>query len=131
VVVSMHQDADHLISSLQATNGVLMRDGGVIYNEFDRRAKRLRRGLELLLQAKGHPAVTNGAGAIFHFSFLRTPPRNYRETRAADASLYSDFALALLDEGILVLPDGRWYLSADHSDEDIEATLAAAERALG
>jgi len=31
---------------------------------------------------------------------------------------------------VLVLPDGRWYLSTAHSDQDIDQTLAAAERAL-
>ena len=61
---------------------------------------------------------------------MERPARNYRETLAADKSLYSDFVLALLDEGVLVLPDGRWYLSAAHSDADIETTLAAAERAV-
>jgi glutamate-1-semialdehyde 2,1-aminomutase len=44
--------------------------------------------------------------------------------------MYSDFALALLDEGVMVLPDGRWYLSAAHTDDDIDATIAAARRTL-
>jgi glutamate-1-semialdehyde aminotransferase len=35
----------------------------------------------------------------------------------------------MLDEGILLLPDGRWYLSVAHTDADIDLTLAAAERA--
>jgi glutamate-1-semialdehyde 2,1-aminomutase len=35
----------------------------------------------------------------------------------------------LLDEGVLVLPDGRWYVSTAHSAEDIQQTLAAAGRA--
>ena len=55
-------------------------------------------------------------------------PGSLRDTLAADKSLCSDFVLALLDEGVLALPDGRWYVSAAHSDEDIDATLAAAER---
>jgi glutamate-1-semialdehyde 2,1-aminomutase len=42
---------------------------------------------------------------------------------------YSDFGLALLDEGIVILPDGRWYTSVAHSEADIDGTLAAAERA--
>jgi glutamate-1-semialdehyde 2,1-aminomutase len=62
---------------------------------------------------------------------MERPARNYRGTLAADTAVYSDFALALLDEGVLVLPDGRWYLSVAHSDEDIEATLAAVERVVG
>ena len=44
--------------------------------------------------------------------------------------MYSDFALALLDEGVMVLPDGRWYLSTAHSEEDVDTTIAAVERAL-
>ena len=60
---------------------------------------------------------------------MEKPARNYRETLVADKLLYSDFVLALLDEGVLLLPDGRWYLSTAHSNEDIESTLAAAERA--
>ena len=59
---------------------------------------------------------------------MSRPARNYRETLDADKQLYSDFALALLDEGVLALPDGRWYMSTAHTDEQIAATLAAAAR---
>jgi len=86
--------------------------------------------LEKLLVDRGHEVVTSGCGAIFQLSFMAKPARTYRETMAADKSRYSDFALALLDEGVLTLPDGRWYISFAHSDEDIDATLAAAERSM-
>lgn len=59
---------------------------------------------------------------------MREPARTYRDTLAADAVLYNDFVLALLDEGVFTLPDGRWYLSTAHTNIDIEATLAAAGR---
>jgi glutamate-1-semialdehyde aminotransferase len=36
----------------------------------------------------------------------------------------------LLDQGELILPDGRWYLSIAHTDKDVEETLAAVERVL-
>jgi glutamate-1-semialdehyde aminotransferase len=49
---------------------------------------------------------------------------------AANKALYSDFALGLLNHGVLVLPDGRWYISGAHSEADIDATLAAAANAL-
>ncbi|HLY59625.1 MAG TPA: aspartate aminotransferase family protein [Terriglobia bacterium] len=117
------------LAAAKATLEVLSRDHGAIYEGLSKRGERLRTGLETLLRARGHGIVTAGFGAVFQLSFMEKPARNYRETLAANKSLYSDFALALLDEGILVLPDGRWYLSAAHSDEDIESTLAAAERA--
>ena len=83
-----------------------------------------------MLRGAGLPAVSNGEGPVFHISFSDSPPRTYRDTLRADSALYSDFAVALLDEGVLVLPDGRWYLSTAHSDEDIERTLEAARRTL-
>ncbi len=118
------------LAAVHATLETLSSDGDRRYEELKTRSDRLRSGLETLLRAKGHPVVTSGYGAVFQLSFMEKPARNYRETMAADKSLYSDFALALLDEGILVLPDGRWYVSFAHSDEDIEATLAAARKAV-
>ncbi len=117
------------LSAAKAVLGVLCRNEGAVYVDLWRRGERLRQGLENILRARGFSVVTAGGGPVFHLSFMEKPARNYRETLAADQLLYSDFALALLDEGVLVLPDGRWYLSTAHSEEDIDATLAAAERA--
>ena len=61
---------------------------------------------------------------------MDAPAGEYRDTLKADKQLYQDFSMALLDEGVLTLPDGRWYTSAAHSESDIDATLAAAERAV-
>jgi glutamate-1-semialdehyde 2,1-aminomutase len=44
--------------------------------------------------------------------------------------MYSDFAIGLLDEGVLSLPDGRWYVSTAHTDQDIDRALAAVERVV-
>jgi glutamate-1-semialdehyde aminotransferase len=35
----------------------------------------------------------------------------------------------MLDEGVLLLPDGRWYVSTSHGDRDIDATVEAARAA--
>jgi glutamate-1-semialdehyde 2,1-aminomutase len=99
-----------------------------IYTRLESLGERLRLGLERILRDRGLPAVTNGCGAVFLVSFSDRRPRTYRDTLAADRRLYSDFALALLDEGILALPDGRWYLSTAHTDADVDATLEAAKR---
>lgn len=116
------------LAAVKATLDVLSRHSGSIYDDLWRRGEQLRQGLETLLLAKGYSVVTSGGGPVFQLSFMEKPARNYRETLAADKSRYSDFAVALLDEGVLVLPDGRWYVSAAHSDQDTEATLSAAER---
>jgi len=119
------------LSAAKAVLEVLTRKGGAVYADLWRRGERLRQGLEGILRTRGMNVVTAGGGPVFQLSFMEKPARNYRETLAADRFLYSNFALALLDEGVLLLPDGRWYVSTAHSDDDIDATLAAAERAAG
>lgn len=108
---------------------VLSRDGGAVYTDLRSRGERLRAGIASELNRQAGPVVTQGEGAVFQVQFMAQPARNYRETLAADKQAYSDFALALLDEGVLVLPDGRWYVSAAHTDADIDATLDAVKRA--
>ncbi len=107
----------------------LSRGGDSLYEDLRSRGQRLRQGLAEVLRCSGQTVATNGEGALFHLAFMARPAHNYRDLLGADNALYSDFALAMLDEGVLVLPDGRWYLSTAHTDADIEATLAAAERA--
>ena len=118
------------LAACAAALEVLARDNGAVYGELDRRGRRLRSGLESRLRAAGYTVTTNGAGGVFHLAFMEKPASRYRDLWAADVRRYSDFALALLDEGVLVLPDGRWYLSTAHTDEVILKTLEAVERAL-
>ena len=116
------------LAAAKAALGLLGANGGSTYLELRKRGQTLRAGLERILRSEGVPVVTNGEGPVFHLSFARQPARTYRDTLAADTALYNDFVLALLDEGIFTLPDGRWYLSTAHSDQEIEASLAAAKR---
>jgi glutamate-1-semialdehyde 2,1-aminomutase len=118
------------LAAAKAALDFLAQGGGAVYRELHRRGEHLRAALENMLRAVGLPAVTNGAGPVFHLSFGERPARSYRDTLHTDTAMYSDFALALLDEGVMVLPDGRWYLSTAHTDDDIDATIAAARRAL-
>lgn len=118
------------LAAANATLDILEQDNGAIYQSIWRNGERLRCGLEGLLREAGLNVVTSGGGPVFHVSFMESAARNYRETLAADRALYADFALALLDEGVLALPDGRWYVSAAHQEKEIEETLAAVRRTL-
>jgi glutamate-1-semialdehyde 2,1-aminomutase len=114
------------LAAAGAALDVLTADGGSVYKQVRRNTERLRYGLEEILQSHGLTAVTNGECGVFHIAFMDRPALRYRDTLPADTALYSDFALALLDEGVLVLPDGRWYVSTAHTEADIDATLDAA-----
>jgi glutamate-1-semialdehyde 2,1-aminomutase len=118
------------LAAAKATLATLEAGGEALYRRLWRLGDQLRDGLAGRLGQLGLPVSVNGGGPVFQISFQAAPPRNYRETLGADRMLYSDFALAMLDEGVLVLPDGRWYLSAAHTDQDIAETLAAADRVV-
>lgn len=119
------------LAAAKAVLEVLSLNPQELYADLYRRGEALRNGLTKILQGSRYSTIASGEGPVFCISFLDKQPRNYRDLLGADRQLYNDFALALLDEGILVLPDGRWYISTAHTDADIEATLAAAQRAAG
>jgi glutamate-1-semialdehyde 2,1-aminomutase len=118
------------LAAAKAALDFLSQDNGAIYMELHRRGERLLIELKRLLRAAGLFVASNGHGPVFHIAFTDRPARSYRDTLNVDNAAYSNFALALLDEGVMVLPDGRWYLSTAHTDDDIEATIAAARRVL-
>lgn len=117
------------LSAAKAALDYLAEPGNGVYPRLERLGGRLREGLTSILRDAGHEVITQGEPAIFQLAFRAAPARNYRDTWASDAARYSGFALALLDEGVLVLPDGRWYVSAAHTDDDVDRTLEAAARA--
>jgi glutamate-1-semialdehyde 2,1-aminomutase len=118
------------LSAAKATLTYLSENRATVYEGLFRRGRALQAGLMQLLTSHGHPVVSLGEGPVFSILFMEQPPKNYRDLLQANKPLYSDLVLALLDEGVLALPDGRWYISAAHTDQDIQATLAAAERAI-
>jgi glutamate-1-semialdehyde 2,1-aminomutase len=113
-----------------ATVDVLASNDGAVFGQMWRLGERLRTGMESILRDASYSVVTSGGGPVFQLSLMQSTPNNYRESMAADTAAYSDLGMALLDEGVLVLPDGRWYVSAAHTDSDIDETLAAVRRAV-
>lgn len=104
------------------------------YEELERKSARLVEGLLAGCQAAGVPAVANRVGAMFTLFFTDTDAI----TCAADVSNHCDLAFfgrffnAMLDEGVYLAPSQyeAAFVSAAHTDEDIDNTIAAAGRAL-
>ena len=101
---------------------------------FDRmhaHGRALRARIEAAAAARGIRLVTSGSGPVFSVHFgLDRPPRNYRDTLAADPAAYAAFRLALLHHGVYVLPDGRWYVGAVHGAAELDHACAAIDTAL-
>ena len=101
------------------------------YDTMHAHGRAIRRHLEQEASRLGVELVTCGAGSVFSVHFgLRKPPRCYADTLAADATAFARFRAALLHEGIYLLPDGRWYVGATHTDRELQRTLPAITAAL-
>ncbi len=118
------------LAAAKATIEELARNDGSAYKHLWANGEQLRNGMDQILRDAGLPVVLTAGGPVFHLSFAERAARTYRETLSANTALYSDFAVGLLDEGILVLPDGRWYISTAHTADDIEQTLNAVKRVV-
>jgi glutamate-1-semialdehyde 2,1-aminomutase len=77
------------------------------------------------------PVLLNGVGAAFHLSFTpRSEMRNYRDTLDCNPQARDEFIEAMLQAGVYLLPDGRWYVSAAHSEADVAFTLRSVQKSF-
>jgi glutamate-1-semialdehyde 2,1-aminomutase len=61
------------------------------------------------------------------------PVTSWAEVSKSDKEAFATFFHRMLDEGVYLPPSAfeAMFVSAAHTDEDIDATIAAAGRALG
>ncbi len=91
-------------------------------------------GTELAAQCQrlGIPAVINQVGSMFTLFFTGQPVRSYDDAKRSDTGRFARFFHGMLARGVY-LPPSQFeaaFVSAAHSDEDIEATLRAARDVL-
>ncbi len=109
----------------------LARDDGAALKHANSLGMRLMEGFEDLARDSGVPLRVTGFGAALALHFGNdTELRDYRDTLADDREALRRFMVAALAEGIHMLADGRMYVSAAHTEQDIQETLAAASRAM-
>jgi glutamate-1-semialdehyde 2,1-aminomutase len=119
------------LAAADATLEVLSANRGAALRSTQNVGKTLMKGIQDSAEAAGIPVLLNGVGSAFHVSFTeRTEMRTYRDTLDANAQLRDAFIEAMLQEGVYLLPDGRWYVSAVHTKSDVVFTLQAVRKAL-
>jgi glutamate-1-semialdehyde 2,1-aminomutase len=110
---------------------VLEHDNGAALDRVRVCGERLMTGLEKLAERADVPILLNGVGSIFHLFFTeQTEMKSHADTLKADAVKRDLFIEAMLEAGVYLLPDGRWYVSTAHSHDDIDATLSMAAQAF-
>jgi glutamate-1-semialdehyde 2,1-aminomutase len=117
------------LAAATATLGELSRPH--VFERMHKHGLAIRSTCEQSAKRNGIPLVTTGTGSVFSVHFGITElPATYRDVLAADSLLYQEFRLALLRKGVQVLPDGRWYVGAVHSQKELDLVLPAIEAAF-
>ena len=98
------------------------------YEALSARTQRLVAGLTEAAHAAGLPFCGDSLGGMFGFFFFDQLPQNYASVMSTDGARFNRFYHGMLERGIYFAPAlyEAGFVSAAHTDADIEATVAAA-----
>jgi glutamate-1-semialdehyde 2,1-aminomutase len=117
------------LAAALTTMKILSRDG--CYEKMHAYGYAVRNHLEAEAERLGIPLVTCGSGSVFGVHMGRTTqPQNYAETLDSDKGMYKTFHRAMLDHGVHLLPDGRWYVGASHTDTERDRVCEAVTQSM-
>lgn len=102
------------------------------YESLSATASNLCTGLTAIAVECGVPFSARAVGGMFGIYFRETAPHSYAEVMQCDAALFNRFFHAMLAEGVYFAPSAfeAGFMSSAHTDDDIDRTIAAAERVL-
>jgi glutamate-1-semialdehyde 2,1-aminomutase len=89
---------------------------------------RLVTGLQQAAKDANVTFCADSVGGMFGLYFAATPPTRFNEVMKMDKDAFNRFFHAMLDRGIYLAPSAfeAGFVSAAHSDADIDATIEAA-----
>jgi glutamate-1-semialdehyde 2,1-aminomutase len=103
-----------------------------IYPRLDALAAKLVEGVASAAKSSGVGLTSNRVGSMFTWFFNPGPVRDWNSAAKSDIAAFASFFRAMLDAGVY-LPPSQFeaaFLSAAHSEEDIDKTIHAAEKAF-
>ncbi len=104
-----------------------------LYDQLYQRVDTLLDGLQERADKAGVPMTTNRAGSMFGFFFTEEPEvTTYAQATQCNMEHFKTFYHAMLEQGVYLAPSAfeGGFMSAAHSEEDIQNTLDAAEKAF-
>ena len=102
------------------------------YEGLEARSARLAEGLSDAAEKAGVPVHLNRVGSMMCGFFRKGPVVDWATASSANTGQYAAWFRALLDRGVYLAPSQyeALFVSAAHTDEEIDATVAAAGEAF-
>ncbi len=103
------------------------------YDDLSAKTAILLQGLQAAADHAGIPFATNQVGGMFGLFFSEEKSiSRFAQVMACDVERFKRFFHAMLDQGVYLAPSAfeAGFVSAAHSDEDLQATIEAAAAAF-
>ena len=103
-----------------------------LYTSLARLGGRLAAGLTDAARAAGVDLQVNTVGSLLTPFFTERPVRDFASATSANTDRYAAFFRGMLRRGIYPPPSQfeAWFLSAAHTNKEVDATIAAARAAM-
>jgi glutamate-1-semialdehyde 2,1-aminomutase len=103
-----------------------------VHEILEQRSARLEDGLRNAAKKAGKPCCINRVASMLCLFFTAGPVIDYRTAMMSNAERYARYFAAMLEEGIYLAPSQyeAMFVSAAHTEADIDRTISAAEKAL-
>ena len=103
-----------------------------IYRQLEQHSAMLVEGLLTVAKKKGVPLTANRVGSMFTWFFQSGTVHDWDTAAKSDTQAFGKFHRAMLEQGIYLPPSQyeAMFMSAAHSDADVQKTIAAAASAL-
>ncbi|WP_165553644.1 aspartate aminotransferase family protein [Kribbella capetownensis] len=102
-----------------------------VYPPLAAAGQRLMAGLRESAERHGVPMLVDGPGPVFQTYLTdQAAVTDYRSFAACDRAAMARFHAGLYAAGINIVPRGLWFLSTEHTDEQIDETIQAADDVL-
>ncbi len=101
-----------------------------IYEYIAGLGNKVREGLRNAARDTGFKFQATGVGSIFHVHFTDEPIRNKRSAMRGDPAKQYEFSIGMISKGVLLPPAHPGFLSAAHTDADIDEVLRVAREVL-
>jgi glutamate-1-semialdehyde 2,1-aminomutase len=110
---------------------MLSAGGGTPLEHAHSMGRQLMEGIGQAGRKAGKNVNVRGIPPIFHVSFgALGEVTDYRSFVPRDVEAYCRFNTALQERGVRTVPDGQWFVSTAHSQEDVDQTLAAVAESM-
>ncbi len=117
-----------LAGALATVEELAAHDGATLAHA-NEMGKAIAKGIAAAAAEFNIPVVVSGFGAAISVHFTKLNElRSYRDYLQSDQQMLARYLRRILDEGVYQLPDGRMYVSAAHTQREVDQTVTAARK---